>query len=386
MSIDQNFKVARSILDLGIRKKELKENDNLGKKLRNVLIENYKNDKQKYKDRLNKMIEKASQINVDIMILPALSFIHSSNEKAADYLDMCKKIPWVISGKLEIREGRSRETCVIIENGNMAEEIDDATALGVSLNGIDSRIAVSSTIKKIRDASIEVSEINPCQDEPDYIYAFNIGHQQYTGRYRRTLKSITRELNKEAEKGAAVFLSYWKYIHASTYYHWLENLGNLDAGVNREHIEVENSAKKDYFDIIKVKQIGGNKKMGRKELVENIEEVRENLKRFEAAFNNGRTEITKKLSQFKRWYYDEKLDIFGPSKFIGYKEMQAEIYDNIYKNIDGRETEQLLEEFSREIEDEEKRKELLMELESRLSSYDKKINKTASVRILEHRS
>ena len=350
--------------------------------MRNVIIENYQKDRQKYKDRLNKMIQKARKNNVDIMIMPALSFIHSSNEKATDYFNMCKNIPWVISGKLEIREGRSRETCVIIEKGNVVEEIDESTALGTLLNGIDSRIAISSTIKKIRDASIEVSEINPCQDEPDYIFAFDIGHEQYTGRYKRTLKSIGKELNKEAVNGAAIFLSYWKYIHASTYYYWCEKLGGLNIEVDREYMDVKDSNKQDYFDIIKVIQEEEND-MSQKELTKDVDEIKENMKRFEKAFKNGRSEITDKLSQFKRWYYNEELDVFAPSKFIGYKNMRPETYDNIYKNIDGRETERILKDFSNEVEDENKEEKLLTELDARLSEYDKEINKAASVRIID---
>jgi len=350
--------------------------------LRNVIIENYQKDRQKYKDRLNKMIQKARKNNVDIMIMPALSFIHSSNEKAADYFNMCKNIPWVISGKLEIREGRSRETCVIIKKGNVVEEIDESTVLGTSLNDIDSRIAISSTIKKIRDASIEVSDINPFQDDPDFIFAFDIGHEQYTGRYKRTLKSIVKVLDKEAVNGAAIFLTYWKYIHASTYYYWYEDLGGLNIEVDREYINVRSSDKKDYFDIIKVAQEEVND-MPQKELTKNVDEIKDNMKRFERAFKNGRSEITDKLSQFKRWYYNEGLDVFAPSKFIGYKDMRPETYDNIYKKIDGRETEKILKDISYEAENETTEEKLLAELDARLSEYNKEINRGASVRIID---
>lgn len=374
--------IARSILDLGIKRKELKESDNLGKKLRNVIIENYQNDRQKYKARLSKMIEKASKNNVDIMILPALSFVCSKGEKAADYLNMCKNIPWVIAGKLEIREGRSKETCVIIEEGEAIQEINDSTALGINLNGIDSRVAISSTIKEIRDGSVEISEIKPCKKNPDYIFAFDIGHEQYTGRYKRTLKSIVKVLDREAVSGAAIILTYWKYIHASSYYYWCEKLRGLNIEVDREYLNIKNSNKKDYFDIIKVSQEEVND-MRRKELTKDVDEIKENMKRFERAFKEGKSEITDKLSQFKRWYYNEKLDIFAPSKFIGYKDMTPETYDSIYKNIDGRETEKILKDLSNEVKDESKREKLLRELDARLSEFDKKINKAASVRIID---
>ena len=46
------------------------------------------------------------------------------------------------------------------------------------------------------------------------------------------------------------------------------------------------------------------------------------------------------LALFRAWYYDPDSDDVGPSKFIGYKEMSAEVYNSVA--LDGKETESVL--------------------------------------------
>ena len=62
------------------------------------------------------------------------------------------------------------------------------------------------------------------------------------------------------------------------------------------------------------------------DLVETIEEVEENIKRFNGDISSSEKFQKEILSTVQHWYYSEKLDAFGPSKFIGYKNMDFEKY------------------------------------------------------------
>ncbi|MFW6008313.1 MAG: hypothetical protein ACOCP8_03515 [archaeon] len=86
------------------------------------------------------------------------------------------------------------------------------------------------------------------------------------------------------------------------------------------------------------------------DLVENIHEVKENIKKFNNAVKQKNKYITDKLSFFKRWYYDIDNNLFAPSKFIGYRNMTPEKYQKFSQNkLDGRETKNCLKRLSKEI-------------------------------------
>lgn len=61
------------------------------------------------------------------------------------------------------------------------------------------------------------------------------------------------------------------------------------------------------------------------ELVENIDEVLENIIRFNDELPDSKYLISR-LSLYKQWYYSQQLDLFGPSKFIGHKNNTEESY------------------------------------------------------------
>ena len=110
-------------------------------------------------------------------------------------------------------------------------------------------------------------------------------------------------------------------------------------------------------------------------LVENYEDIIQNYKEFH---NNIDEEIIRKLSFFRHWYYLEEMDLFAPSKFIGYKDMTVEGYkigtNPEHGYMDGRETVPKMKRWFRLVTDEEF--DVYYEkLEDFLSQYDKKPNK-----------
>ncbi|MFC4601801.1 hypothetical protein [Cohnella hongkongensis] len=61
------------------------------------------------------------------------------------------------------------------------------------------------------------------------------------------------------------------------------------------------------------------------ELVDRLEDVIENIKQFNIDLGKCET-LQKRLSNFRVWYYIESINHFGPSKFIGFKNMNCERY------------------------------------------------------------
>lgn len=61
--------------------------------------------------------------------------------------------------------------------------------------------------------------------------------------------------------------------------------------------------------------------MAKRKLITSYEQIVENAKNFnDVLYSGGRDSIAyKRFSQFSHWYYFPELDIFAPSKFIGYE-------------------------------------------------------------------
>lgn len=79
------------------------------------------------------------------------------------------------------------------------------------------------------------------------------------------------------------------------------------------------------------------------ELVSNYKDVLTNVKQFNDDLQNRTNDVVEFLSMFKQWYYIEQIDSFGPSKYIGYKNMNIDTYlENHTECMDGRVTERVL--------------------------------------------
>ncbi|RAV17803.1 hypothetical protein [Paenibacillus contaminans] len=119
------------------------------------------------------------------------------------------------------------------------------------------------------------------------------------------------------------------------------------------------------------------------ELVTRIEEVVQNVKQFNEDLQNM-TDIVSQLSQFKHWYYIPVVNLFGPSKYIGYKEMNTEKYDRGSRKT-GTDTEEFLKSwFIKLPKDSERSKELMAQVIDLLSIYDKTINKAAAIHVIKN--
>lgn len=81
------------------------------------------------------------------------------------------------------------------------------------------------------------------------------------------------------------------------------------------------------------------------ELIANYNDIVENVKTFNECIRNSNLLIDR-LSQFRHWYYIVELEMFAPSKFIGYKGNNSEEYrigtSPVNGYMDGRNTERVL--------------------------------------------
>jgi hypothetical protein len=111
-------------------------------------------------------------------------------------------------------------------------------------------------------------------------------------------------------------------------------------------------------------------------LVETYEEIVRNAKEFHGSINDKA--LQKKLSQFRHWYYIEEINGFAPSKFIGYKNVTFEEYNEGTKAMasymDGRDTVRQLKEWFTPINDQDFEY-YYKELKDFLMGFDKKPNK-----------
>lgn len=118
------------------------------------------------------------------------------------------------------------------------------------------------------------------------------------------------------------------------------------------------------------------------DLVENFDEIVDNFRRFQIE----NQEIQRRLSLFRHWYYFQDTDKLTPSKFLGYKGNNVNMYSSNYnKSMDGRETVPHLKRWFIEIESTStKYKDLYNKLRNQLEPFEKTPNKLTKIYILRH--
>ncbi|GEM_PF-62379 len=117
--------------------------------------------------------------------------------------------------------------------------------------------------------------------------------------------------------------------------------------------------------------------------VESYEEALKNATTFNDALSSSEI-LRSRLNNFRHWYYFDEIDMFAPSKFIGYKDMNARTYEAFsvsnQNKLSGLESEKALRKIFVEATGEEKDK-LFEELSALLSRYGKSINAMGVVHV-----
>lgn len=118
-------------------------------------------------------------------------------------------------------------------------------------------------------------------------------------------------------------------------------------------------------------------------LVLSLEEIVRNVEQFNRDLLEE-TDIVTQLTQFKHWYYIPSVNAFGPSKYIGYKEMNTTRYAR-GKGKTGVDTEKILKQWFVKLSKESKQsQELMEELANLLDKYNKKVRSNAFIHVLKN--
>lgn len=119
------------------------------------------------------------------------------------------------------------------------------------------------------------------------------------------------------------------------------------------------------------------------ELVNSLQEVVKNIEQFNKDLI-AETNVVTQLTQFKHWYYIPCIDSFGPSKYIGYKDMNTIRYAR-GRNKTGVDTEKILKEwFIKLPKESRKSQELMIKLSELLELYGKKVRSNAFIHVLKN--
>ncbi|MEW9053061.1 MAG: hypothetical protein AB2392_18015 [Neobacillus sp.] len=119
------------------------------------------------------------------------------------------------------------------------------------------------------------------------------------------------------------------------------------------------------------------------ELVTSLKEVVDNINRFNKDLEDN-TDIITQLTMFRHWYYIPELNAFGPSKYIGYKDMSTSKYDRGRRKT-GVDTEKILKEWFIKLPVESKKsQELMEELYRLVEAHGKKVKSNAVIHIFKN--
>lgn len=225
--------LARAVLNLGVKPRTLRElgsdggNADLWFGHRRRLCQVYTHDPDGYRARMAALLAECHTRRADIVLLPACALLHDPGADLGNalqpYREMSRKLPWVVSGALEVTHDDSgKERMVILRGGEVVERFTSGTAMGVQMASLTAYAACSSSIWELiqKGGNVTASTVAPpAPNSP--VLALDSGHHQYNGRYARSLRSVARKLAARHGLPSLVALAYWKYRDGQTNSRWL---------------------------------------------------------------------------------------------------------------------------------------------------------------------
>jgi hypothetical protein len=178
----------------------------------------YGNDLPNYQERITAIIDICRRESPDIVIFPACTGLWRYHAQLERYRREMRRLPCVAFGALRIGQAKLREHSEIWVRGRPVSRFDSRWPIAIRLAGRAAVVAQSSTIKAAYQAPYLTLPAEHHAANPPYRLAISIGHGQYQGRFRRSL----RRLNK---MGADVILSFWRNREGQTNYPWIEAAG-----------------------------------------------------------------------------------------------------------------------------------------------------------------
>jgi hypothetical protein len=256
--------IARINLDLGISRsdfnviakkfKRLGVDEYKGTTHRYLVREMYMNDCHKYLDRIICMVSQAVNLGAQIVQLPATSIIVSDKKLCLqDYVSNFPSKSCVVAGFINATrlgtKGDDREGSVAITNKKVYGSFYNMSACVGYIGDIPTVTAVSSTVKNI--CKYKNDWIRYYASKNKHILVFDLGHEQYTGRYKSSLYFVHKYLKKHYKINPIVILSQWRYTKNAGAYNWIVSGKKLNCIRLNESIGALKNIK-DEIDLIKI--------------------------------------------------------------------------------------------------------------------------------------
>jgi hypothetical protein len=223
------LRIARTILNLGVAPSFVRSRP--GERgpweaHEEALLAAFNADPQAYLERLVALAEQAKALQAELIIFPACTFYHQPSFPLARYIEAMPAGLHVLSGTLG-QDGPHRcgEGITLLRDGQEVLHHDSGVCWASVCPGWSLMSAESSTITEAREDRITPSNAHPPR-EGSPLLLVDMGHHQYSGRYTRTLTSVTQHVARRFGVPALTTLSYWKYRHTWPKAAWTFPIGS----------------------------------------------------------------------------------------------------------------------------------------------------------------
>lgn len=229
--------IARINLGLGITSGELGQKSNSlaaegipnskGTAHRHFVRQAFLKDRMAYVRRIVGLVTCAGERGAAVVQLPATSVLVDSCIGIEAYASAFPANCFVVAGLLDMSElghkGDTREGAVVLQGGGVLSSFPTdhhaMSARAGELGGRRTIVAISSTIKEIRTnpSLCLMSEVGSGRR----LLVLDLGHEQYLGRYKKTLTSVHQHLTRKWQVEAVVILAQWRFAGNSAKDPWL---------------------------------------------------------------------------------------------------------------------------------------------------------------------
>jgi len=248
--------VGRVILDFGLDMKAHRKKEDKWKAHKDWVAKEFLGNRKAYFDRLSKIIERAKDEGVELLVFPACAMIRHNTSHARRYRTLFRGISCVAGGVLSVttRRGmqRYRESAGIWIEGRQALKLNSDAARGVSLPRVHILAAISSTIGQVADPKMGHLEALTGLADSKRVLVMDMGHHQYSGRYLRTLRRVWMRVRDASHKRTVVVLAFWKYLGTKSETRWMEPKKGRRQKFERHRIPLSiDRSREDFLDVIR---------------------------------------------------------------------------------------------------------------------------------------
>ncbi|MDI6790750.1 MAG: hypothetical protein QME44_08695 [Thermodesulfobacteriota bacterium] len=250
------IRIGRAILDIGASMSDMKRGRNLWEVHKKILASLYLGSQNSYEQRLCNLISETEKNSLDILILPACTLVHRTTSDLDIYRNRAKSLRWLVSGVLRVNSTKQVKSFVesaeVWQNSTSILSTKADFVRFLQMDTISAYVAISSTMLNVRSQTSirEVSEFAP--NQASKVFAFDLGHHQYTGRYTMSLNSVLRTIKSLTNKESLVLLAFWKYRNGSIRYPWsFPNKARWFA-FERMTIPIPERSESDFLDIFTI--------------------------------------------------------------------------------------------------------------------------------------